>query len=104
MTLHQTQMIMQNLANDPAYAVKMVHFTIFMNARWNLERFDANVGESQARRHNVHAALRQGRYNPWDYQPLQLASERYMRNNMDLNVLEETKRSPRWDSIMKVVR
>ena len=43
----------------------------------------------------IYAALRQGHYFPWDYQPLQLASERYMRNHMDLNILEETKRFPR---------
>ena len=53
------------------------------------------VRESQARRHIVYAALRQGHYYPWDYQPLQLASEHDMRNHMDLNILEETKRSPR---------
>ena len=40
-------------------------------------------------------ALRNGAYFPWDYQPLQKASERYMRNHMDLNVLEENKRYPR---------
>ena len=40
-------------------------------------------------------ALRNGAYFPWDYQPLQKASERYMRNHMDLNVLEESKRYPR---------
>ena len=39
--------------------------------------------------------VRQGHYYPWDYQPLQLASERFMRNHMDLNILEETKRFPR---------
>ena len=88
---------MQNLEDDPAYADKMAHFTNLMNARWDLERFDAEVRESQARRHIVYAALRQGHYYPWDYQPLQLASERYMRNHMDLNVLEETKRFPRGD-------
>ena len=86
---------MKNLADDPAYADKMAHFTGLMNTRWDLERFDAEVRESQARRHIVYAALRQGHYYPWDYQPLQLASERYMRNHMDLNILEETKRFPR---------
>ena len=86
---------MQNLANDPAFVNKMAHFTTLMNSRWDLERFDADVRESQARRHIVYAALRQGHYYPWDYQPLQLASERYMRNHMDLNILEETKRFPR---------
>ena len=86
---------MQSLAGGPAYADKMVNFTTLMHARWYSERFDADVRESQARRHIVYAALRQGHYYPWDYQPLQLASERYMRNHMDLNILEETKRFPR---------
>ena len=40
-------------------------------------------------------ALRNGAYFPWDFQPLQKASERYMRNHMDLNVLEDSKRFPR---------
>ena len=40
-------------------------------------------------------ALRQGGYYPWDYQPLKKASEQYMRNHMDLNILEESKRFPR---------
>ena len=86
---------MQNLANDPANANKMAHFDTLMNTRWDLERFDTDVRESQARRHIVYAALREGHYYPWDYQPLQLASERYMRNHLDLNILEETKRFPR---------
>ena len=54
-----------------------------------------DVRMSQARRHVVYAALRNGAYFPWDFQPLQQASERYMRNHMDLNVLEESKRFPR---------
>ena len=58
-------------------------------------RFDAEVRASQARRRVVYEALRNGAYFPWDYQPLQRASERYMRNHMDLNVLEESQRFPR---------
>jgi len=63
--------------------------------RWDLSRYDAQVRESQARRWVVYEALRNGEYFPWDYQPLQKASERYMRNHMDLNVLEEKQRFPR---------
>ena len=51
--------------------------------------------ESQARRRLVYEALRNGRYFPWDHQPLRRASERYMRNHMDLNVLETNQRFPR---------
>ena len=57
--------------------------------------FDAEVRASQARRHLVYAALRNGAYYPWDYQPLQQASERYMRNHMDLDTLEAARRFPR---------
>ena len=64
-------------------------------ARGISHAFDAAVRESQARRHVVYEALRNGAYFPWDYQPLQKASERYMRNHMDLNILEESQRFPR---------
>jgi choline-sulfatase len=66
-------------------------------ARWDLEAYDREVRESQARRHAVYPALRNGAYFPWDYQPLRKASERFMRNHMDLNVLEENKRFPSGD-------
>ena len=66
-----------------------------VRARWDLDAYDADVRQSQARRWVVYEALRNGAYFPWDYQPLQKASERYMRNHMDLNILEESKRFPR---------
>ena len=64
-------------------------------ARWDIARFDADVRASQARRWVVYEALRNGAYFPWDFQPLQKASEQYMRNHMDLNILEDSKRFPR---------
>ncbi|MGV1829467.1 choline-sulfatase [Agrobacterium vitis] len=84
-----------NLAADPVYADVLADFTTKREARWDMARFDAAVRESQARRWVVYEALRNGAYYPWDHQPLQKASERYMRNHMDLNVLEESKRYPR---------
>ena len=84
-----------NLATDPANASTLAAFRAKAEARWDMARFDADVRESQARRWIVYEALRNGSYYPWDYQPLQKASERYMRNHMDLNFLEESKRYPR---------
>lgn len=84
-----------NLAKDPAHASTLERFRVEAAARWDLEKFDAEVRESQARRWVVYEALRNGDYYPWDYQPLQKASERYMRNHMDLNVVEENARFPR---------
>ncbi|KQV84206.1 choline-sulfatase [Rhizobium sp. Root1220] len=85
----------RNLADDPAHAATLASLRAQAESRWNLASFDAAVRESQARRWVVYAALRNGAYYPWDYQPLQKASERYMRNHMDLNVLEENQRYPR---------
>ncbi|MEL6798631.1 MAG: choline-sulfatase [Pseudomonadota bacterium] len=84
-----------NLATDPKHQGTLTTLHAKSEARWDLARFDADVRASQARRLVVYDALRQGGYFPWDYQPLQRASERYMRNHMDLNVLEERQRFPR---------
>jgi choline-sulfatase len=83
-----------NLAADPAHATASP-------VTWRGPRplghaaYDAEVRQSQARRWVVYEALRNGNYYPWDFQPLQKASERYMRNHMDLNILEESQRFPR---------
>ncbi len=84
-----------NLADAPEHADTLAQMHAQADARWDLEAFDASVRESQARRWVVYEALRKGGYYPWDYQPLQKASERYMRNHMDLNVVEENQRFPR---------
>ncbi|MDO6962821.1 choline-sulfatase [Rhizobium alvei] len=86
---------LNNLANDPAHADILATFRAKRAARWDMARFDAEVRESQARRWIVYEALRNGAYFPWDYQPLQKASERYMRNHMNLDNLEGEKRYPR---------
>ncbi|SHG61688.1 choline-sulfatase [Cognatishimia maritima] len=84
-----------NLADDPAHAETLAEFQAMADERWDLAQFDADVRKSQARRWIVYEALRNGNYFPWDHQPLLKASERYMRNHMDLNVVEENARYPR---------
>ena len=93
--LHADPHELTNLADDPAHIDTLERFRVAAAERWDLEKFDAEVRESQARRWVVYEALRNGDYFPWDYQPLQKASERYMRNHMDLNVVEENARFPR---------
>ena len=85
----------RNLATDPRAAEVLAHFQLLADARWDLAAYDAEVRQSQARRRLVYQALRNGAYYPWDHQPLRAASERYMRNHMDLNLLEASKRFPR---------
>lgn len=86
-----------NLADHPDHQGTLQTLRAKSAARWDLDRFDADVRESQARRWVVYEALRVGGYYPWDYQPLQKASERYMRNHMDLNEVEKRQRFPRGD-------
>ena len=86
---------LRDLAHEPEHAEALAALTARALARWDLARFDAEVRESQARRLIVYEALRNGAYFPWDHQPLRRASERYMRNHMDLNVLEAAQRYPR---------
>ena len=84
-----------NLADHPDHQGTVTQLRAKSEARWDIDAFDASVRQSQAGRWVVYEALRNGSYYPWDYQPLQKASERYMRNHMDLNVLEDTTRFPR---------
>jgi choline-sulfatase len=84
-----------NLAEEPAHQGTLVTLRAKSEARWDLQRFDAEVRQSQACRWVVYESLRNGAYYPWDFQPLRDASNRYMRNHMDLNVVEENQRFPR---------
>ncbi len=84
-----------NLAEVPSHQGTLTQLRAKSEARWDLAKFDADVRHSQACRWVVYQSLRNGNYYPWDYQPLQKASERYMRNHMDLNILEENQRFPR---------
>ncbi|MBD3662681.1 choline-sulfatase [Sulfitobacter sp. TSTF-M16] len=86
---------LKNLAEVPEHAGTLKQLQAKSEARWDLTSFDADVRKSQAARWVVYEALREGGYYPWDYQPLRDASQQYMRNHMDLNVLEESKRFPR---------
>jgi choline-sulfatase len=84
-----------NLAADPLHADLAETFAQSVRRYWDMAAFDAEVRQSQARRWVVYEALRNGAYFPWDFQPLQKASERYMRNHMNLDTLEASKRFPR---------
>jgi choline-sulfatase len=86
---------LKNLAGEAAHAATLAKFRAIADARWDLARFDAEVRESQAQRWVVYEALRKGAYTPWDFQPGQDASERFMRNHMNLDTLEGAKRFPR---------
>ena len=85
---------LDNLIEKTDYKSIVQSFRETIASTWNLDSFDQDVRGSQAKRKVVYEALRKGGYYPWDFQPLKQASERYMRNHMDLNILESSQRYP----------
>ena len=86
---------LHNLASSQRFSKELAEFRKISDANWDLESFDKEVRKSQAKRWIVYESLRSGEYYPWDFQPLKKASERFMRNHMDLNEVEERQRFPR---------
>ncbi len=85
---------LNNLAGDPGVADIAQSMAAKISENYDLSDYRADVLKSQSDRHLVYQALRNGEYFPWDFQPLQKASERYMRNHKDLNELEARARFP----------
>jgi choline-sulfatase len=86
---------MRNLATDPAHAGVVEDLIRAVYARWDFKRFARDVRQSQKNRRLVNHANRLGKFTAWDFQPQLDARERFMRNHMDLNVLEAEARYPK---------
>jgi len=84
----------RNLVGDPRHQAIESSMQKTVQSNWDLSRFRNDVISSQQNRMAVDRALRTGAHTAWDFQPIQVASERYMRNNLDLNQLEQTARFP----------
>jgi choline-sulfatase len=83
-----------NLVDDPARSGLLAELRAEVAARWDLEKLDREVRESQQRRIAVRNALGNGLQAPWDFVPAYDASRRYIRNHMDLGDLETMARYP----------
>jgi choline-sulfatase len=84
----------RNLAADAGQAQILAAFRAEVARRWDLPALHESVLLSQRRRHLVYESLRQGRYTPWDFQPLRDATKLYIRNDQDLPDLEAMARFP----------
>lgn len=89
---------LRNLADDPAHAEVREAFEREVPRHWDVDAVHQHVLASQRRRRTVHAALMAGRHQPWDFQPFEDASRRYMRNHMALNDVERRARFPTPDT------
>jgi choline-sulfatase len=85
---------LRNLAGDPAAAPLVAAFREEARRTWDLERLHKDVVSSQQRRHFVTEALRIGAHHAWDHQPIEDASQRFIRNHLDLDDLERMARFP----------
>ncbi|MGI9031107.1 MAG: choline-sulfatase [Ilumatobacteraceae bacterium] len=83
-----------NLAVDPRHAAIAAEFDKEVQARWDLETLRLAVLADQRARRTVDAALRTGQHTPWDHRPAVDPAHQYMRNHLDLNVVERSRRLP----------
>jgi len=84
-----------NCAADAAYAEQVEAFRQEIAAGWDLAVIERDVLASQRRRHLIGAANAAGTHHSWDWQPVRDASREYIRNHMDLELLEASARFPR---------
>ncbi|MEM7275451.1 MAG: choline-sulfatase [Actinomycetota bacterium] len=87
-------MELTNLAVGPTteLATTAAAFRAEIDRRWDPAALRDQVLANQHERRVVDRALRQGRYTPWDHQPRTDASQQFMRNHLDLNDVEASRR------------
>ena len=81
-----------NLAANPSYQNMREMFEEVVAAHTNVAELNKHILASQQRRRIVFGAHMEGKHTSWDYHPPCHASEEYMRNHLDLNVVEATAR------------
>jgi choline-sulfatase len=90
-----------DLESDPLELHNLVDHELLEGFRreaadyWDSEALRKTVIADQKRRRAVHAALRIGRYQGWDFNPARDASEEYTRSHMDLTRFDIVSRFPR---------
>ncbi len=77
-----------NLAANPDFQGVRAMFEELVAAHANVEELNERILASQRRRRIVFGAHMAGKHTAWDYHPPCHASEEYMRNHLDLNVVE----------------
>jgi choline-sulfatase len=82
-----------NLVGDLDHTDLVADFTMEVLRRWDVDVIDADVRANQSARALVDRALRQGRFEAWDFQPMTNAADQYMRNHLDLNDVEAGRRA-----------
>ena len=84
---------LNDVSDSPEYLADAASFRSEVRDRWDPAQILVEVLASQADRRVVDHALRKGRYSAWDFQPTTDATGQYMRNHLDLNDVEASRRS-----------
>jgi choline-sulfatase len=85
---------LQNLAGQAEYEDLRRALFEEVTCRWDADGIQQDVLASQRRRRLVAHSLTLGGTTPWDFQPFWDASQQYIRNHMELDVLERKARYP----------
>lgn len=88
-------------SDDPEYKKAAAAFAEEASRRWDLQKIHDDVLQSQRMRRLCWNALKQGRFESWDYQPQDLASQKYIRSTIPLDDLELRARYPPVDAYGK---
>ncbi len=83
-----------NLVGQPGYESLRREFHTELIEKWDVDALHKQVIASQRSRRFIDRALRKGLHTPWDFQPFEDSSLKYMRNHLNLNTLEKNARYP----------
>ncbi|KAF2138089.1 uncharacterized protein K452DRAFT_329003 [Aplosporella prunicola CBS 121167] len=94
---------LHNVANseDSLYAKVSHDFANEAAKKWDLEAIHDDCLKSQRQRRLCWNALKKGKFESWDYQPQDLASQKYIRSTIPLDDLELRARYPPVDAFGK---
>jgi choline-sulfatase len=76
---------LDNVADDPAYADTASDLQREVDSRWDYDRLERDILQSQKRRLFVQQALLKGKWTGWDHQPFVDATRAYVRGAIDPN-------------------
>ena len=76
---------LDNVAEDPAYADTASDLQREVDSRWDYDRLERDILQSQKRRLFVQQALLKGKWTGWDHQPFVDATRAYVRGAIDPN-------------------
>jgi len=101
--LHADPQELHNLctSTDQGDVILATKFGVEAAQKWDLQAMHDDAISSQRKRRFVWEALTIGRFESWDYQPPQMASQQYIRSTIPLDDLERRARFPVVDALGK---